>query len=262
MTMQPSQTDGQNPEPRDSGWAVPVHKIEVSSVPVGATNINVEGRQAVSALQGFGQLWQKTYRIRLTGVKLTPAEVMHAWKENFPKFHPPASRFYPPMTGIKPGEVIFIEGRVPAFQGSPDIMPVSSGVRVIYADDESFTIMTPEGFPESGWNTFSVYDDDGTVVAQVQSMARASDPLYELYFRYLGSGEWQENVWVHVLTSLAQYYEVKGQVTISKTCVDPRVQWSEAKNIWKNAGARTVFYKMGAPLRWIRNAVGRQPAGR
>jgi hypothetical protein len=28
----------------------------------GATNINVEGRRAVGPLQGFDQLWQKTYR--------------------------------------------------------------------------------------------------------------------------------------------------------------------------------------------------------
>lgn len=257
MTDQPS--DQKAPEPRDSGWAVPVSKIKVENVPFGATNINVEGLQPVSALQGFGALWQKTYKIRLVGVDIPPAQVMRVWKENFPKFQPPENRFYPPMTGIKPGEVLFIEGKVPPIPGMPSIMPVSSGVRVIYVDDESFTIMTPEGFPESGWNTFSTYDEDGVTVAQIQSMARAADPLYELFFRFLGSSEQQEKTWQHVLTSLAAHFDVKGQVTMYKTCVDPRLQWSEAKNVWKNAAARTVFYKMAAPLRWVRNSARRSP---
>ena len=66
-------------------------------------------------------------------------------------------------------------------------MPVYTGVRVLYAD-ESFTVMTPEGHPESGWNTFSAYqDEDGTAAAQIQSLARANEPIYELGFRIVGS---------------------------------------------------------------------------
>jgi hypothetical protein len=38
---------------------------------------------------------------------------------------------------------------------------------------------------------------------------------------------------------------------LHKVCVDPRRQWSEARNIWKNAGVRTVFYELSAPLRWV-----------
>jgi hypothetical protein len=34
--------------------------------------------------------------------------------------------------------------------------------------------------------------------------------------------------------------------------VDPRVQWSEAKNVWHNAAIRTGLYLMAAPLRWVR----------
>ena len=39
-----------------------VEKLEVSDVAEGAANVNVQGRREVSALQGFGKLWQKTYR--------------------------------------------------------------------------------------------------------------------------------------------------------------------------------------------------------
>ena len=38
-------------------WAQPIAKLSVTDVPAGATNLNVEGRQLVSPLQGFGQLW-------------------------------------------------------------------------------------------------------------------------------------------------------------------------------------------------------------
>ena len=107
-------------------------------------------------------------------------------------------------------------------------MPVYTGVRIIYADDESFTVMTPEGHPEFGWNTFSAYvDDDGTTVAQIQSLARADDPIYEIGFRIVGSTE-QERIWTHVLKSLAAHFGVNEPVTLEKVLVDPKVQWSKA----------------------------------
>lgn len=246
-------TDVPNQQPSQRGaWAAPVSTIQVSAVPPGATNINVEGRKTSGALQGFGALWQKTYRVRLIGLDLTAAEVMEAWKQKFADFQPPENRFYPPMVGIKPNEVLFIEGRVPALPGTPSIMPVSSGVMVLYVDDEMFTIMTPEGFPESGWNTFSVLEEDGVPVAQIQSMARAADPLYEFYFRFLGSSAQQEKTWTYVLTALAKNFGVTGQpVNLTKVCLDPQVQWSYAGNIRKSAAIHTVLYKLAAPLRWV-----------
>jgi hypothetical protein len=46
-------------EPRDAAfWAQRVERLEVSDVPEGAANVNVQGRREVGALQGFGQLWQ------------------------------------------------------------------------------------------------------------------------------------------------------------------------------------------------------------
>ena len=106
-------------------------------------------------------------------------------------------------------------------------MPVHTGVRVIYADDESFTVMTPEGHPESGWNTFSAYaDEDGTTVAQIQSLARANDPIYEIGFRVVGATE-QERIWTHVLKSLSGHFGVNEPVSLEKACVDPKVQWSQ-----------------------------------
>jgi hypothetical protein len=224
--------------------------LHVSQVPAEAVNLNVEGHRVAGALQGFGQLWQKTYKVRLSGAKVGPKEVVRVWKEEFPSFHPPQSRFYPPLHGVAPGEVMLINASV---QG----MPVYTGVMVLYADEESFTVMTAEGLPEAGWNTFSAYEDeDGTTVAQIQSLARASDPIYELGFRLFGSTE-QEKIWIHVLSSLATRFEVNERVQLEKVCVDTNLQWSRIGNVWHNAGARSMIYMMAAPLRWGRSRLGR-----
>jgi hypothetical protein len=87
---------------------VSTNVLHVSQVPAEAVNLNVEGRRVSGALQGFGQLWQKTYKVRLTGAKVDPQEVVRVWKEEFPSFQPPQSRFYPPLAGVAPGEVMLI----------------------------------------------------------------------------------------------------------------------------------------------------------
>jgi hypothetical protein len=246
----PTPNEKSKNRPRDADfWAQRIERLDVSDVPEGAANVNVQGRREVGALQGFGRLWQKTYRLRLTGIEATPQEVVQVWKERFPKLQPPNSRFYPSMAGVAPGEVLFISASVGG-------MPVYTGVRVIYADEESFTVMTPEGHPESGWNTFSAYtDDDGTTVAQIQSLARANDPIYELGFRLVAS-TMQERIWTHVLKSLAAHFGVNEPVTLERTCIAPKVQWSQAKNVWQNAGARSMLYTIAGPTRWVRDLIG------
>jgi len=236
----------------ENAWAPPTSRMKVTGAPAGAMNLNVEGRQPASPLQGFGQMWQKTFKMRLSGVDLTPSQVMDEWKANFPSFQPPENRFYPTMSGIKPGEVLLIEAKVPPLPGMPSFLPVATGVMVLYADTESFTVMCPEGHPLAGWNTFSAYEEDGTVVAQVQEQSRASDPLYEFLFRYLGASGQQDKIWYHVLNALAQHLGVQGQVVMNRVLIDPGVQWSESKNIWKNAAIRTVFYVATTPVRWFR----------
>src|SRR5512143_1407937 len=99
MATPPTQTDESS---RDSTWAKPVKKLSVSNLPSSAVNLNVEGRQLTGPLQGFGQLWQKTYKIRLSGSQVSPQEVIKVWKQEFPTFWPKGNNFYGPLTGIKP----------------------------------------------------------------------------------------------------------------------------------------------------------------
>lgn len=248
-------TDSSTQDPRmkrdQDAWSGPVKRIKITDAPAEAMNINMDGFQLTSPIQGFGQLWRKTFKVQLPAVNVTPAEVMDMWKKNFQRFQPPENTFYPSMAGIKPGEYMLIEGKVPPFPGMPSFLPVATGVLVMYADDESFTVMTPEGHPEAGWNTFSVFQEEGTLVAQAESLCRPADPLYELFLRKLGSSKQQDKIWLHMLNNLAAFYGVKSEATVQRDLLDSSVQWKYARNIWKNAAIRTMFYLMATPFRWL-----------
>ncbi len=247
MTNSSDQPD--DGKPRDGEyWAKPVSRLKVSEVSQEAINLNVEGRHVVGPLQGFGKMWQKTYWVRLSNAEITPAEVISQWKENFQAYWPEGNRFYAPLTGIAPGEVAVMN------LSTPGGITLSTGVMVIYADQESFTFMTPEGHIFSGWITFSAFESDDCTVAQAQILMRPNDPLYELGFR-LGGSKAEDEFWIKTLGSLAEHHGVNGHVQMTSTCVDPKLQWSQAKNIWHNAAIRSTFYTAFAPARWIRKAV-------
>lgn len=239
----------ENRQNRDAeNWAKPVQTMDVHDIPGKAINLNVRGRRPMSPLQGFGQMWQKTYRIRLEGVSITPQEVIKEWKANFPKFWPKGNDFYGPLQGVKPGEVAVLNLTTAG-------MRLSTGVRVIYADDESFSFMTPQGHMFAGMITFSAFEDEGVTVIQIQALIRGSDPIYEMSFR-LGFGQKAEDkFWLETLRNLAAHFEVNDQEpTLTSVCVDKKVQWSEAGNIWHNAAIRTAVYM---PVYFTKRIFGR-----
>ncbi|HEY7985196.1 MAG TPA: hypothetical protein VID73_13550 [Ktedonobacterales bacterium] len=256
MTMQDPPTNttdgaapGADPTPpaaisRDAGfWAADAGRLKVGDMPAGAININVEGRRVVGPLQGFGPMWQKTYSMRLEGAQVTPAAVIQNWKANFPTFWPKGNRFYPSITGIAPGEVALLRLSVGG-------MPLSTGVMVLYADDESFTLMTPEGHAFAGWITFSAFEQDGATVVQAQVLMRANDPIYELGLRF-GGHRAENTFWQHTVSAVAATYGVRGRVNIQVTCIDRRIQWRHARNLRHNAGVLTAMYTAGAPFRLV-----------
>ena len=77
---------------------------------------------------------------------------------------------------------------------------------VLYGDDESFTVMTPQGHMESGWITFRAFEEDDCTVVQVPSMAWANDPMYEVGF-WLFAHRKQEAFWEEILTTLAAHID-------------------------------------------------------
>jgi hypothetical protein len=244
------------PSSREQAWAIPVSKLKVAGLPEGAINLNVDGRQITNPLQGFGQLWKKTYRVRFSGVTVTPEQVISEWRSHFPEFWPAGNRFYGSLTTIEPGEVAVLNLAGPGGIKGPGGAPlISTGVLVIYADDESFSYLTPQGHMFNGLIIFSATDDDGVVVAQVQALVRASDPIYELSFR-LGFGHRAEDdFWLATLQNLAARFGVKTQARQEVALIDPRVQWSQAKGVWHNAAIRTGLYYIAAPFRWLKKKI-------
>jgi hypothetical protein len=237
MTSQPDNRDA-------AAWAQPVGRLQVSEAAPGARNINVSGRRQTSPIQGFGRMWQKTYRAPLVGVDLTPAQVIEIWKAHFPEFWPKGNRFFAPLAGIAPGEVAALDLSMPGG------LKLSTGVLVLYADDESFTLMTPQGHMFAGWITFSAFAEDGLTYAQAQVLMRASDPMYELGMTMGGHGKEDEH-WQHTLRELSKHVGATGEVTMQSVCVDRGRQWSKATNIWHNAGIRSGIYMTAAPIRLI-----------
>lgn len=221
----------------DSRWASLADELTVDELPEGAINLNVEGRQLTGMLTGFGQMWQKTYHVRLSGVDAAPEEVVEVWKDRFPEFWPEGNEFFGPLTGIKPGEVGVLN------LSAPGGLKLSTGILVIFADADSFSFMTPEGHMFAGMITFSAHEEEGTTVAQVQTLMRANDPVYEIGFRLGVISKIEDDFWEGTLARLASHFELASpQITQSNRLVDPRVQWREASNIWKNAGIRTALY--------------------
>ncbi|MGI9585015.1 MAG: DUF1990 family protein [Acidimicrobiia bacterium] len=217
---------------RDS-WARPVHELHVGDVDPTAPRGNVEGRRVGTAMHGFGQMWQKTYRVPILDAE--PEQVVSTWKDRFGEFWPISNRFYPPPAGIAPGEVAVIAGgRGPA--------KLSTGVLVIYADDTSWAYMTPEGHPFAGTITFSAHiDDDGVTVAQVALLIRNNDPLYELGF-LLHTSRMEDKMWQHTLRSLAGAFGAENTtVETDVVCIDKRRQWGKFNNIYKNSALRTLL---------------------
>jgi len=251
-------TNSPEPTTRSGAWAQPVDHLSVPQLQSGAVNLNVEGRRVAGPVQGFGQMWQKTYTIRLTGVSISPQDLIQGWKENFASFWPKGNRFYGDSSVIAPGQVAVLNLSGPGGYNPPGGPLISTGIMVIYADDESFTFMTPQGHMFAGMITFSAYRQEQDIVAQIQALVRGSDPMYEITLR-LGFGhKMEDEFWKETLRNLAAHFgSPASQPQLRAVVVDPRLQWSEAKNIWQNAAIRTTFYTLGGPFRWLGKMVKR-----
>jgi hypothetical protein len=236
-----------------TNWAKSVSRLNVSEVPEGAVNINVQGRRLTSPIHGFGKMWQKTYQVRIPVDRVSNTDLIATWKQRFPDFWPDGNRFYGPLTGIEPGEVALLNMTLPGK------MKLSTGVMVLYADEESFTLMTPQGHMFAGWITFSATQDGEHTVAQAQVLMRASDPIFELGLT-LGGHKQEDRFWQHTLTQLAAHFEHEADVDTKVVCVDEKRQWSRWSNVWQSSAIRSTLYTLGAPGRALKRLFKRDRA--
>jgi hypothetical protein len=231
--------------PRDAGrWAAKVDRLDAVARD-GVRGTNVAGRRLTGPVQGFGKMWQKTYRLAL-GPQVTPEQAIATWKAHFPEFWPAGNRFAGALTGISPGDVALLDLAVGGG------VKLSTGVFVLYADEESFTLMTPQGHMFAGWITFSAERDGPGTDVQAQVLMRANDPLYELGM--MAGGHRKEDVfWAQTLTALGRYLGAPDASVQTRTvCVDTRRQWRHAGNVWHNSMVRSLLQTVATPVTALR----------
>jgi len=241
------ETPPQAPASRDAAnWAKPVDRLSAEGV-AGIHVDSVTGKRVSGPLQGFGQLWQKTLRVPLVGSSMSPQQVIAVWKNQFPTFWPKTGQFYAPLAGIVPGEVALLD--IAPVPGSP--IKFSTGVLVLYADDESFTFINPEGHALSAWITFSAYREGDVTIAQVQALERTSDPFDELAYM-LGANRMNDRFWRETLANVGRAMGTPDPaVDVVVVCIDPRRQWRHVGNLRNSITLRTARRTLTAPVRWI-----------
>jgi hypothetical protein len=180
--------------------------------------------------------------------------VIKEWKGNFERFWPSGSKFFGPFTSLSPGDVAVLNlkavGRA----------KLSTGVYVMYADDESFTFSTPQGHMFAGWITFTATEDSEGTLVQVQVLVRSWDPIWEMGMPVMRRME--DKFWIQTLQNVGGHFGVKdAPVSVEAICLDKKRQWKRAKNVWYNAGVRTAFYYVGAPGRVISRPFKRSDKG-
>jgi hypothetical protein len=223
------------PAPRrdQDSWARPVDALRVDPGTDEHGRRGVDGRRVAGPVQGFGRMWQKTYRIHV-GDRLTPEEVIAHWKGHFGEFWPENNRFTAPLAGVQPGEV----GLISASMGG---LRLSTGVLVLYADDVSFAYLTPEGHPFAGLITFSAHRDGAATAAQIQLLIRAQDPMTEVGMAFGGHRK-ENRMWEHTLRSLAASLGIDGEPSSEIVCVDRRRQWRRFGNVRHDPVLRAVAH--------------------
>src|SRR6201996_2869321 len=233
----PAERTGRASLPRNAAsWAAKVHRLTVGG---DATGINVAGRRLTGPIQGFGKMWRKTYWIEVSP-EISPRDVIATWKEHFGEFWPKPSRFKGPLTGLSPGDVALLDVSVGGG------VHLSTGVFVLYADEESFTLMTPQGHMFAGWITFSAEHSGTATVVQAQVLMRANDPLYELAMA-LGGHRKEDQFWVQTMTALAKYLGALPTTVHSRTvCIDRRRQWGNFGHVRHNSMLRSLLHSATA----------------
>jgi hypothetical protein len=230
-----------HPVPRDAGsWAAKVERLEAPDR-AGVRGTNMAGRRLTGPVQGFGKMWQKTYRMNV-GTVYSPKQAIATWKAHFPEFWPRGNPFAGPLAGLSPGDVALLDLAVGGG------VTLSTGVLVLYADEESFTLMTPQGHMFAGWITFSADRPGPDTFVQAHVLMRANDPLYEIALG-LGGHRKEDEFWEQTLTSLgARLGVAEPRLETRNVCIDSRRQWRNARNIWHNAAVWSMLQTLAAPF--------------
>ena len=129
---------------------------------------------------------------------------------------------------------------------------LSTGVIVLYADDESFTFMTPEGHTLSAWITFSARSRwrCGRRRRRRRSSGRPtrstrSPTCSAATARTTSSGRRR------CATSRIMVGVPEPVVDVQVACIDGNRQWRYWRNVRNSATIRSARRTVTAPIRWI-----------
>jgi hypothetical protein len=226
--------------PRNAqAWAPNVARLEVNADRAKA-GYNIQGRRITGPQQGFGRLWQRTYTTDLGSV-VTAQQLVADWKLKFGSYWPKGATFYAGLTGVNPGDV------APIGISTGPGMTLATGILVLYADDDEFTFMTPEGHMFAGMITFAAVEDEGRTIAKIRILIRTNDPLYELGWPVMKRKE--DTFWSTTLENLATDHGLPACVVTQETvCVDRKRLWRNWTNIRHNAGIRSFLHMLRHPF--------------
>lgn len=208
------------------------------------------------AIHGFGRLWRKVHRVGFGTPDIDPIDVIRVWRTNFGDFWPKGNQFYSSVGMLQGGEVAVLNLEMPG--GTR----LATGVLVLYADNESFTVSTPHGHMFAGWITYSAFKENDETVAQAEIVMRAADPLFEIGLELFGHRQ-ENDFWEHTLRALAHWFGLETEPTTQMICLDRRRQWRYARNVWHNSAIRSLLHIGLAPIaRMARRARQGQPTSR
>jgi hypothetical protein len=227
-------------EPRDANWATKTDRLHVDPS-VRKVGYNIEGRRVAGPQQGFGRLWRRT-TIADLGDAVSPEALVADWRAHFGDYWPAGARFHGGLAGITPGDVAPLETG-----------PVTTGILVLYADETSFTFMTPEGHMFAAMITFAAEQVDTGTRVRIDILLRTADPVFEAAWFIIRPTE--DRFWAATVRNLAAAHGVTvASIRQTTTLVDSRRLWRNWRNVVRNSGFSTALHAALAPVRGRRRS--------
>ncbi len=219
----------------EGNWAANVDRLHVAGSRQDKA-FNLEGRRVAGPQQGFGPLYDRTFTIEIGDI-VTPEKLVSDWRAHFGDFWPKSATFYGNITSIQAGDVAPLTAS-----------GITTGVLVIYADETSFSYMTPEGHMFAGMITFSARLEKSGTVAEIRMLVRPADAFWVMVWPIGRSMEGR--FWKGTLANLAASVGATGRTATESTkCVDQRILWKNWRNVFHNGAAATMLHGIGTPFR-------------
>lgn len=162
---------------------------------------------------GAGPLNHRTYRVHISGSERTPEQIIQEFRHRPNDFSPTSFATFDPSPGpdgMTVGDELTV--RLPGPWDGP----------IVVTDTEPLMVKfeTLESHMEAGWIRFSVREDHGEIVFEIESLARSGDPVFDaLYHPGKVAKLIQTEMWVRVVEAAAEFSGGKpvGRVIVDTT---------------------------------------------